>query len=210
VPINRSLTYEKWAAFPLVFLTAWRMLVTRGNLKAGQTVLIQGAGSGIGQAAIQIARFLGARIITTTGADTKCKKAIALGSDFSINYTKHDFVKKVKDITKGMGVDLVFEHVGAKTFPGSLACLRKGGQVVTCGVTTGGEITIDLRYLFMNQLSIHGSYMGSHAELLHLVELAKQGLFSSQIDSIFPLKEARKAQAKMESRNFFGKILLKP
>ena len=186
------------------------MLVTRGGLKAGQTVLIHAAGSGIGQAAIQVAKFLNARIIITAGTQAKCQKALALGADQAINYSQKDFPKLVKRLTGGKGVDLVFEHVGAETFQGSLASLRKGGQIVTCGVTTGGEVTLDLRYLFMNQLSIHGSYMGSHAELLHVVDLAKRGIFSSQIDSIFPLKEAGKAQAKMESRKFFGKIVLKP
>jgi NADPH:quinone reductase-like Zn-dependent oxidoreductase len=207
---GQSFTYETWAAFPLVFLTAWRMLVTRGGLQAGQSVLIHAAGSGIGQAAIQVAKFLGARVIATVGAESKCRKARSLGADEVINYTKQDFTKAARELTDGKGVDLVFEHVGASTFSGSIASCRKGGRVVTCGVTTGREVTLDIRYLFMNQISIHGSYMGSHAELLKVVELAKQGHFASCVDSVFPLREAAKAQAKMESRNFFGKIVLKP
>ncbi len=210
IPIGGEFTYEKWAAFPLVFLTAWRMLVTRGGLKPGETVLVHAAGSGIGQAAVQIAKFCGARVIATAGSEEKCRKARALGADEAIDHKKKDFSKEARLLTGGKGVDLVFEHIGAETFQGSLACLRRGGRIVTCGVTTGREVSIDLRYLYMNQISIHGSYMGSHAELLKLVDWAKQGKFSSCVDSTFPLKDARLAQEKMESRNFFGKLVLVP
>jgi len=210
VPIGGSFSYEKWAAFPLVFLTAWRMLATRGGLKAGETVLIQAAGSGIGQAAVQIAKFHGARVIATAGSEAKCQRALELGADAVIDHRKQDFSKEARGLTGGQGVDLVFEHIGAETFAKSLGTLRRGGRIVTCGVTSGSQVTLDVRFLYMNQISIHGSYMGSHAELLKVVDLAKQGVFSSCVDSVFPLKEARKAQEKMESRDFFGKIVLSP
>lgn len=209
IPISKRYTFEEWAAAPLVFLTAYHMLVTRAGLKKGETVLIHAAGSGIGSAAIQLAKHLGAKVITTAGSDEKLEKAKKLGAWGLIHYKQVNFVDEVKRLTKGSGVDVVFEHIGPETWVGSLASLAKGGRLVTCGATSGPKGEIDLRFLFMKQLSILGSYMGGDQELRQVLRLVSSGKLRPVVDSVFPLEEARKAHEKMESREFFGKIVLK-
>jgi NADPH:quinone reductase-like Zn-dependent oxidoreductase len=210
IPISDKLTFEEWAAVPLVFLTAWNMLKTRGNLTTGETVLIHAAGSGIGSAAIQIARLSGANVITTVGSAGKRKKARALGADHIINHSKEDFADKVNEITDGKGVDLVFEHIGPETWEKSMLCLKRGGRIVTCGATSGPTVTLDIRFLFAKQLSISGCYMGSRSELLKVLELIESGRLKPVVDSVFPLEDAVAAQTKMLDRKQFGKIVLVP
>ena len=185
------------------------MLIGKAKLQPGETVLIHAAGSGIGISAIQIAKLAGATVITTAGSDDKLKKAKGLGADYGINYEKEDFVKIVKEITNGKGVEVVFEHVGPQTWNGSLQCLARHGRLVFCGATTGPEVTMDLRFLFVKQYSILGSYMGSRHELMTVLDLIEKKKLHPVIDSVFPLQEAKKAQEKMLSRNIFGKIVLK-
>lgn len=209
IPISNKLSFEEWASIPLVFLTAWHMLITKGELKPGQTVLIQAAGSGIGSAAIQIARLCSASVITTVGSDEKLKKAKLLGADKVINYNKKDFAKEVKRLTDGKGVDLVFEHIGPQTWEKSLASLKKGGRMVTCGATSGPIASIDIRFLFVKELSLFGCYMGARRELLDVLRLVEEGRLRPVIDSVYPLKDAAKAQARMLDRKNFGKIVLK-
>lgn len=202
--------YAQWAATPLVFLMAWHMLMTRGQLQPREMVLIHAAGSGVGSAAIQIAKWRGAAVITTVGDDAKVPKAKALGADHVINYTTHDFAKEVLALTQDRGVPLVLEHIGPATWAGSLRSLAKGGRLVTCGATTGREVAMDLRYLFAKELSIFGCYMGGRREQDEVVALLAAGTLKPVVDTVFPLAEAAKAHQAMESRRHFGKLVLTP
>ncbi|HLV95368.1 MAG TPA: zinc-binding dehydrogenase [Candidatus Acidoferrales bacterium] len=204
-----NLSYEEAAAVPLVFLTVWHMLITRANLKPGEQVLILGAGSGVGSAAIQIAKVAGARVIATAGNEEKLAKAKELGADETILHSKQDIAAEVKRLTNRRGVDVVFEHVGEATWEKSIRSLAVGGRLVTCGATTGYEGKIDLRYLFTRQLSILGSYMGGKAELLSVLALVASGAVKPVIDKIFPLKQAAEAHEHLESREQFGKVVLR-
>jgi len=210
IPVSSRLSMEEWAAVPLVFLTAWHMLITRAGLKKKETVLIHAAGSGIGSAAIQIAKCLGARVITTVGKEWKVRHAKALGADHVILYQKRDFLKEVKRLTKGQGVDVVFEHLGSKALVKSLHCLVKKGRLVTCGATTGPTVTLDIRTLFMRQISMAGCYMGGLGELRKVIRLIETRKLKSVVDKTFPLHQARQALQRMKSRKNFGKILLVP
>ncbi len=210
IPISERLSFEEWAAVPLVFLTAWHMLKARAGLSIGETVLIHAAGSGIGSAAIQIAKLSGAEVITTVGNDEKLEKAKKLGADHVINYLRDDFVKEVNKFTDNKGVDVVFEHIGPETWEKSLLCLKRGGRIVTCGATSGPTVSFDLRFLFAKQLSISGCYMGSRKELMDVLRLIESGRLKPVVDSVFPLKDAAAAQTKMLDRKQFGKIVLVP
>jgi NADPH:quinone reductase-like Zn-dependent oxidoreductase len=205
-----NLTFEQAAAFPLTFLTAWHMLITRAGLKPGERVLVVAAGSGVGVAAVQIAKLAGAFVIATAGTDEKCEKAKALGADAVINHNREDIAEKVRELTNGRGVDVVFEHVGPAVFEQCLRSLAKGGRLVTCGATTGPTASFEIRFLFSRQLSIIGSMMGRTSELLTIVRLVGEGKLKPVIDRIFPLAEAAKAHEVLESRNFFGKLVLVP
>lgn len=210
IPVSSKLGPEEWAAVPLVFLTAWHMLVTRAKLQKNESVLIHAAGSGIGSAAIQIAKWIGARVITTVGSDEKIKRAKILGADEVVNYRKKDFVHEVKKFTKGHGADVVFEHIGPDTFAKSVASLCKKGRLVTCGVTSGQVAPLDIRLLFVRQLSITGCYMGGISELKKVVALVEKGKLKPVIDKVFPLREAAEALQRMLARSNFGKIILTP
>ena len=208
LPVSNKFSWEEWAAVPLVFLTAWHMLVTRAHLQKSETVLVHAAGSGIGSAAIQVAKHLGAQVITTASSEEKLEKARALGADRTINYKTEDFVSKTLEFTQNRGADVVFEHIGPETWAGSIRVLAKGGRLITCGATSGREVNMDLRFLFSKQLSVIGSYMGSMRELRQVLQLIENGNLKPVVDSKFLLKDARQAQEKMLSRQHFGKILL--
>lgn len=208
IAIPGALTFEQAAAFPLVTVTAWHMVVTLAGLKAGETALIMGAGSGVGGMAIQIAKHLGATVFTTVGSKEKVKKALVIGADEVINHSAEDVTKRVLELTGGRGVDVVIEHIGPQVWDQCWKSLAKGGRLVTCGATTGGEVKIDLRTLFSRNLTIRGSYMGTKAELLEAAKLVGTGKLKPVIDQVYPLKEARAAQEHMLSRKFFGKIVL--
>jgi NADPH:quinone reductase-like Zn-dependent oxidoreductase len=210
IPMPENLTFEQAAAFPLTFLTAWHMLITRAGLKPGERVLVVAAGSGVGVAAVQIAKLAGAFVIATAGTDEKCEKAKALGADAVINHSRENIAEKVRELTDGRGVDVVFEHVGPAVFEQCLRSLAKGGRLVTCGATTGPTASFEIRFLFSRQLSIIGSMMGRTSELLTIVRLVGEGKLKPVIDRIFPLAEAAKAHEVLESRNFFGKLILVP
>lgn len=210
IPVTKKLTLEEWAAVPLVFLTAWHMLVTRGELRRKESVLVHAAGSGIGSAAIQIAKLMRCRVITTVGGIEKIKPAKELNPDNIIDYNEKDFVAEVLKLTRSEGVDVVFEHIGGDTFAKSIQCLRKKGRILTCGVTTGRMADLDLRYLFMKQLSIRGSYMGGIPELKRIVRRMNDGRLRPVVDKIYPLREARQAFQRMIDRKNFGKIIVKP
>jgi NADPH:quinone reductase-like Zn-dependent oxidoreductase len=208
LPYPEGLSFTDAAALPLVFLTAWHMLVNRCRIQPGEDVLVIGAGSGVGSAAIQIAKFFRARVIATAGSDEKLEKAKQLGADYVVQHSREKIREEVKKLTGKRGVDIVFEHVGAATWEDSLSCLAHHGRLVTCGATTGHEVKVDLRHLFSKQISLLGSYMGSRHELLEVLALVRAGHLRSVVSSIFPLKEAARAQSTMENREHFGKVVL--
>lgn len=209
IPVSDRYSYEEWASFPLTALSAYHMLVTRAVLKKGETVLVHAAGSGIGSFAIQLAKWIGARVFTTVGSPEKIVPARKLGADEVILYRTEDFSYEVRKLTKDRGVDVIFEHIGPETWSKNLSCLARGGRMVTCGATSGPKAEIDIRYLFSKQISILGSYMGSLAELKEVLNLAEKGVLKPVVDRIFPLAEAAAAHRRMESRLNFGKIVLK-
>jgi len=208
IPIPDHLDFNQAASVPLVFLTAWHMLVGRAEIRQGQTVLVLGGGSGVGIAAIQIAKLFHARVITTAGDETKLEKARALGADYGINHYKQKISQEVRKITGNEGVDIVLEHVGAATWEESMKSLKPGGTIVTCGATTGSNVALDLRFLFSRQLSFLGSYMGTMGELYEVLAHVFAGRLKPVVDRTFPLKEARAAHEYMESSQMFGKIVL--
>ncbi|HEV2500227.1 MAG TPA: zinc-binding dehydrogenase [Terriglobia bacterium] len=210
LPIPGDLTFDEAAAVPLVFLTAWHMLVNRVALKPGEDVLIIGAGSGVGSAAIQVAKLIGARVIAVAGSDKKLEKARALGADEGINYARQSIKEEVRHLTAKRGVDVVFDHVGEAVWEDCFDSLATLGRFVTCGVTTGAQVTLNLQPLFGRQRALFGSFMGGKWELVEVLKHIGAGRLKAVIDSSFPLKEAAHAQKKMESRDFFGKILLHP
>ena len=206
--IPDNLTFEQAAAFPLVSVTASHMLFALAGLQHGETVLVMGAGSGIGMMAVQMAKLAGARVLTTVGSDDKIPKAVILGADAVINHTKEKIAERVRLLTEGRGVDVVVEHIGPEVWDSCVESLSKGGRLITCGATTGGDVALNLRYVFSRQLTIKGSYMGTRAELIKVSELMGQKRLIAVIDRTFPLQEARAAQELMANRRFFGKILL--
>lgn len=208
VPIPDRISFVQAAAFPLTFLTAWHMLVTVARLRPGEIVLVIAAGSGVGQAAVQIARFMGARVLATAGSDAKLARAREIGAEAAINHSIGPFAAEVKRLTEGRGVDVVVEHVGQATWEQSVRSLARGGRVVTCGATTGGAASLDLRHLFARQLSLLGSYMGRKGELLEAAHLFFSGHLRPIVDTTFPLADASAAQMRMERREQFGKIVL--
>lgn len=204
-----NLNWEEAASVPLVFQTAWHMLVSRAELQPGEDTLILGAGSGVGSAAIQIAKFFGARVITTAGSDEKLAKAKELGADHLINHKTQKIRTEIRRITNKRGVDVVIEHVGTATWEDSLASLAPAGRLVTCGATTGYDAKVDLRFLFSRQLSLLGSYMGTKSELQTVMKLVAAGKLKPVVDRIFPLAEAVGAHAYLESGSQFGKVVLR-
>ncbi len=208
LPMPEGLSFVQAAAIPLVFLTAWQMVVRRGEVKPGQTVLVQAAGSGVSSAAIQIARLFGARVLATTSTEEKAKRAKALGADEVINYTTHDFVAETKKLTGKRGVDVVIEHVGGDVFVKSIRAAAWGGRVVTCGATAGFTPQIDLRQIFFRQVQVLGSTMGRKGDLFTILEHVKAGRLAAVVDRTFPLWEAAKAHQLLEDRKAFGKVVL--
>jgi NADPH:quinone reductase-like Zn-dependent oxidoreductase len=208
VPIPDTISFVDAAAFPLTFVTAWHMLVTRAELQRGEDVLVLAAGSGVGQAAIQIARLLGGRVIATGGSDAKLEQARALGASALINHHTQDIAEEIKRLTDRRGVDVVFEHVGRATWARSVRSLARGGRLVTCGATTGGDAAIDLLAIFSKQLSILGSYMGTKSELLRAAEFFFAGQLKPVVDRTYPLEDAAAAQQRLEQSGQFGKIVL--
>ncbi|MBI3320943.1 MAG: zinc-binding dehydrogenase [Candidatus Omnitrophica bacterium] len=208
MPIPPAVSFEAAAAFPLVFLTAWHMLVGRAKLQAGEVVLVHAAGSGVGHAAVQIAKYLNATVYATVGSEAKRSNADALGADAVINYRQESFEERIRALTNYRGVDVVCEHVGPQTWDGSLRLLTRGGRLVTCGATSGPSVALDLRYVFSRQLTILGSMMGTRAELETVTRLIGDGALRAVIDTVFPLREARAAQERMSHRDVFGKLLL--
>ena len=208
IALPDGIGWPEAAAFPLAFLTAWHMLYGRAGLTADDTVLVLAAGSGVGQAAIQIAHAAGARVFATAGGAEKLARAKALGADEVVDHYADDVVKKVKAWTAGRGVDVVIEHVGVATWERSVRCLARGGRLVTCGATTGHAASLDLRHLFARQLSLLGSYMGAKQELIRATELFFAGRLRAVVDRTMPLQDAAEAHRQLEASAQFGKIVL--
>ena len=203
-----NLTFEQAAAFPLVSVTASHMLFALAQLQHGETVLVMGAGSGVGMMAVQLAKLAGARVLATVGSDDKVPKGVVLGADAVINHSREKVSERVRILTEGRGVDVVIEHIGPEVWDSCLDSLTRGGRLITCGATTGADVKLNLRYLYSRQLTVKGSYMGTRAELVKATELMGQGRLMIVVDRVFPLQEARAAQELMVSRKFFGKIVL--
>jgi NADPH:quinone reductase-like Zn-dependent oxidoreductase len=208
IPLPDAIGFVEAAAFPLTFVTAWHMLITRARLRPGEDVLVLGAGSGVGQAAIQIAWLHGARVFATAGTDEKLGRARELGAHEVINHHTQDFPAEIRRFTNKRGVDVVIEHVGEATWERSLKCLARSGRLVTCGATTGYQAGIDLRFLFARQYSLMGSYMGTKGELLRAAQFFFSGQLRPAVDRTYPLAEAAAAQDYLEAGKQFGKVVL--
>jgi NADPH:quinone reductase-like Zn-dependent oxidoreductase len=210
IPIPDNLGFNEAASVPLVFLTAFHMLTGRAALRPGQTVLILGANSGVGIAAIQIAKLFNATVIATAGDERKAQKARELGADYVINHYQQKIGDETRKITNKAGVDIVIEHVGVATWNESVKALKPGGTLVTCGATTGYEAQIDLRFLFSRQSALLGSYMGTLGELHEVMKHVFSGKVKPVVDRTFPLAEVRAAHEYLESSQMFGKVVLNP
>jgi NADPH:quinone reductase-like Zn-dependent oxidoreductase len=210
IPIPDNLSFEEAAAAPLVFLTAWHMLFGRANLQAGEDVLVMAASSGVGMAAIQLAKLFHCRVIATAGGEAKMAKAKALGADHVIDHYKQDIAAEVKTITGKRGVDVVFEHVGAATFAASTASMAPSGRWVTCGITTGYDVKLDLRPLFTKHQAMLGSFMGTLGELHKVLKFVFQGKLKPVVDRKFPMQEIAAAHTYLENKEQFGKVVVLP
>jgi len=210
IQIPGDLGFDEAAAVPLVFLTAWHMLMARARLQPGEDVLVLGASSGVGSAAIQISRMFQCRVIATAGGEEKLAKARALGADHVIDHYRQDISAEVRKITSKRGVDVVVEHVGAATWPKSLESLAPAGRLVTCGATTGYDARIDLRYLFSKQWSVLGSFMGTMGELHQVLKFVFRKQLKPVIDRVYPLAEIRAAHDRLERKEQFGKVIVRP
>ncbi len=207
VPLPAHVDFVNAAAFPLTFLTAWHMLVTLAHVRQGDVVLVIAGGSGVGQAAIPIARLHGARVLATS-APSKTAHTRALGAEEVFDHYAGDYSRRVRELTRGLGADIVIEHVGEATWERSVRSLARGGRLVICGATTGAKAALDLRHLFARQLSVMGSYMGGSVELRAVSEHFFGGRLAPSIDKVLPLASAAAAQARLEAREQFGKIVL--
>jgi NADPH:quinone reductase-like Zn-dependent oxidoreductase len=209
-PYPERLDFAHAASSILPFLTAWQMVVHKARVAPGDTVLVHGAGSGIGVAAIQIAKLYGARVIATASSDAKAARGKALGADVVINYSTTDFAAECRALTGKRGVDSVIEHVGGEVFAASIKAVRSGGRIVTCGATAGFHPEIDLRHIFFRQVEVLGSTMGSKADLLAVLAHVAAGRLEPVVHAVMPLAEAAAAHHLLEDRAAFGKVVLEP
>ena len=207
-PLPDELSFEEAAAFPLVFETAYRLLLTKAQLREGEWVLLWGIGSGVALAGLAIAKALGARALVTSSSDEKLERARALGADATVNHVSGDVGAAVKEATDGTGVEVVLDHVGEATWQRSLQSARAGGRIVVCGATSGPNPPAALHRIWWKQLTIYGSTMGTHEDFEAAYELVKSGRAKPVVDSVFPLAEARAAHERMEAGEQFGKIVL--
>jgi NADPH2:quinone reductase len=210
VPVPEGVEWGVAGSAALVFGTAWRMLIDRADIDPGERVLVHGASGGVGHAAVQIAAHAGCEVIATASSDAKLDYAADCGADHGINYDEESFPEAVKELTDGRGVDVVVDHVGEATYEGSLKCLRKGGRLVTCGATTGGNPDADLRRIFWNQLSVIGSTMATPEQAERVLELVWDGTFEPRIRERLPMSETARAHELIEDREGFGKVVVIP
>jgi len=210
VKLRDNVSFSDAAAISMVGMTAWHMLVTRANIRPGQTVLIMGGGSGMGIAGIQIAKLFNCLVIATAGNKDKMDKCLQLGADFAVNHRESDLYKKVREITNKQGVDVIFEHIGKSTFPQELSLLKMGGTLVSTGATTGYDSTIDLRYLFFKGINLLGATQGTKAGLEEVIRWVSEGKIRPIIDTILPFSNMVEGHVKMAESQLFGKILTTP
>ena len=210
IPLPDAVSFEDGAAFLNTYGTAWHALVTRANIRPGETVLIQAAGSGVSTAAIQIARLVGARIFATSSSDEKLERARRMGATEVLNYQTQDIPEEVMRLTGKRGVDLVLEHVGGPVFEASIRSLTRGGRLVTVGGTATYDVGFNVAYVFHKQLSIIGSNSCTKQELEAMLPLLADGRLDPVIDAVLPLPRVAEAQQRLESRQSFGKVLVKP
>lgn len=210
LPYPENLDWTDAAAVPLVFLTAWHMLVGRAALEPGEDCLVIGGGSGVGSAAVQIARMLGARVIATAGSPARLERLRALGAHDVVDHVAEDVPARVRELTAKKGVEVVFEHVGGTVFEQAVGTLARNGRLVTCGATTGGKVQLDLNVVFGKHLALFGSWMGRRAELVEVLRFIRDGRLKPVVDSIMPLAETRRAHERIEAREHFGKVVLVP
>ena len=208
-PIPTGYSFEEAAAFPLVFITLWRMLITNARLEPGETILILGIGGGVASASLRVAKKIGARVIVTSGSNEKLERARDLGADYGINHGSKDFVQEVQALTAGRGVDVVFDSLGGEFWRKSLASLARGGRLVTCGATAGGEPIDDIAAICAKELKIYGSTLGSREEFHQVIDFLNAAQIKPVIDSVFPLENAAAAQLHLENARQFGKIGLR-
>jgi len=209
IKLPDSVSYEQAAAFPNAFGTAWHMIVTRGSVRPGETVLVNSASSGVSMAAIQICKNLGAYVYASSSADWKLEKAKELGADEVINYNETDFAEEIIKRTNKRGVDVVIEHVGGEFLGKSIKCLTRGGRVVTVGGTRSYQCEIEVNYIFHKELSLIGSNSATKMDLEAMMPMLGQGKLKTLIDKVFPLSEAAEAHIYLESAKQFGKVLLR-
>jgi len=207
-PVSPELTWAEAAAFSLVTLTAWRMLVTRAQLKRSETVLIWGIGGGVSLAALRIAKLLDARVIATSSDDAKLAAAKQLGAEVTLNHRTQQVAQEVRALTNKRGVDVVVENVGAATWDDSLRCLRRGGRLVTCGATSGPQVSLDLRRLFWHHWSLLGSTMGNAAEYAEIVRRLGEGQLRPIVDRVYPMAQARQAFERLAKGEQLGKVVV--
>lgn len=207
--VPEGFSWEEAAAFPLVFVTAWRMLISKAQIKPGEDILILGIGGGVSTAALQLAKALGLRAFVTSSSDAKLQQATKLGADAVINYKTQDFGREIRSLTNRRGVDVVVDSVGGESYSKSLGCLVKGGRLVTCGATAGARPQTDLARIFWNQLSVFGSTMGNRREFAEMLNFVRKRGVKPVIDQVFPFPDGAKALARMEEGQQFGKIVLK-
>lgn len=210
IPLPEGLSFVEAAALPIAYGTAWRMLITRGQLRASETILILGASGGVGTAAVQIAKLAGATVIAAAGSDSKLEKLKELGADYLINYNKEDFSKETWRITGKKGADVVVDYTGKETWPKSIRACKKGGRILTCGATTGYEALTDLRYVWVREINILGCNGWERRDLETLLQLVQQGKLKPIIDRVLPLEEIREAHRLIEEREIFGKVIIQP
>lgn len=210
LPLPASVAWEAAVVLPNSFCTAWNMIYETAKLQPGEWILIHAGGSGIGSAAIQLAKLVGANIITTASSDDKLARAQALGAQHLINYKEHDFLHRVRRITNRRGVDVVIEHIGEDVWERSLLCLARGGRLVTCGATSGYLPKLNLRYVFFRNLQILGVTSASKGVLCKVLTLLEQGQISPVVNRVLPLADARQAHQLLEERQVFGKLVLRP
>ncbi|MBI4231101.1 MAG: zinc-binding dehydrogenase [Planctomycetes bacterium] len=208
VVLPDAMSFETAAAAPLVYLTAWRMLVTKARLQPGMTVLILGAGAGVGVACVQIAKRCGALVYATASSPQKRQRLSGIGADEVFDPAEAEFDRQIRRRTGRRGVDVVIDYIGRDTWGASLRSLRRGGTLVTCGATTGYDPVEDLRQIFYRQLTVHGSTMGSGREFLDVWRCLRDGLFAPVIDAVLPFDQVAEAHRRMEGRGVFGKIVL--
>ncbi len=210
IPLSAKISFEEATAASLVFLTAWQMLVDKAHVQPGDDVLVVGASSGVGSAAIQVAKLFGARVIATTSTDEKIAKAKNIGADEVVNYNRQNVLQETRKLTGKKGVEIVIDHVGQSVWEECIKCLTKGGKLVTCGATSGHEAVTDLRYVFYKQLQIIGSTMGKKGDLITIMKFIEQGKLRPVIDRVMPLSDVKEAHRLLEAGKQFGKIVLTP